>query len=317
MAALKTITWIGTSRHEAKLAMGGRSDFIHSVGTLEKNFRRLQPIGRWLKSQGVKDLEQINSIQVEEYLALRLGHHLQSGNARGTFRQELSALAALECGLEELSSRLRNDSRKYDFREQREKASRWASQLPIKTSLYRNRAIIDDESFLSAIASERHWLMARLQLEAGCRAEGVGAPRKGENPFTMANLCVYGISQIESNCPDPVTGKIVRPIWTIEKGGKLAEKYCSVDLAETLSAYLKKNGALHDSYENYLGAINSALQATSQAAKGKGTHALRFAFAQRRYLECIRYGFVDEQAKLQVSKEMSHNRPDITEHYLR
>ncbi len=294
MAAIKVITFIGMSRHQAKLAMGGQSDFIHSVGTLEKDFRRLQPLGRWLRQQGVRDLEQLNEKFVSEYLKNRLKHHMQSGNACSTFRQELSALAALERGLHEFSSRLRDARKTYDFLELRKAASLSAKQLPKHTSRYLNRAVFNPEKFLSVIEDDMHVLMARLQLEAGCRAEGVGSPRKGTNPFGIKNLCFPGTENQKAVCADPVTGKNVFPIWTKEKGGKVAMKYCSIDLGDRLKCHLIKKGPLEDNYSNYLRAINRALKTTGQHVKGKGTHALRYAFAQHRYAECVRAGFVDE-----------------------
>ena len=97
----------------------------------------------------------------------------------------------------------------------------------------------------------------------------------------------------------------------------MAIKYCPVPLAEAVLQWLD-NGRqeLSEQYVVYLAAINKAMATTGQSATGRGTHALRFCFAQRRYHECLRYGMSDEQAKQQVSHEMSHNRPDITEIYL-
>ncbi|MGE4294046.1 MAG: hypothetical protein AB7E32_17800 [Desulfovibrio sp.] len=85
-------------------------------------------------------------------------------------------------------------------------------------------------------------------------------------------------------------------LWTKEKGEKVAFKYWSIFLGDLLYRYLQGDGALEE-YDVYLSSMNQALPRTGQPTRGKGTHALRYAFAQRRFRGCLRAGFTNELAK--------------------
>lgn len=317
MTLLRLILVIGQSRHETKQTYGGSSPFIHCTGTLDKTFQRLRPLVRWLRDRGIKDLEQLNPDLAQRYLKDRLAHHVLAGNCRQSFLVELSALAALERALNDFCFFHRNGSANYDFKRQRKTASREAKQLPRRSPSRGSRAISDPIKTIQKIDDPKHKIMAQLQWEAGCRAEGVGAPRRGSNPFTMANFYHPESGDDLGLINDPVTNAIVAPIWTIEKGGKLAFKYCSKKTRKKLlSLFNSGPGSISENYSQYIKSINSALKETGQSGKGIGTHGFRFAFARRRYNECLRNGYSDEQAKHLVSQEMSHNRADITEAYL-
>jgi len=315
-AALKMILRIGSSRHEAKQDYGGRSPFIHSVGTFDKSFHRLAPLGAWLRSREIRDLEALDASTIGCYLESRFGHHVACGSCRKSFQAELSALAALERGLTLFSRHYRDQESMYDFSAQRRESARQAKALPLKTSTYQQRAILYPEQLIATLPQEKHQLMARLQWEGGCRTEGVGAPRRGANPFTIQNFRNPEDGSDLGIVADPVTSTEVAAFWTREKGGKRAYKFCSPALRVQLEGFLATHTALEGDYAHYLDAVNRALEATSQAASGIGTHGLRFSFARRRYVECLKHGYGDKQAKLLVSQEMGHNRADITETYL-
>ncbi len=326
-AVLKYCTRIGMSRHEAKIQYGGASPFIHSLGTLDKITHRLWPLQGFLKNMQIQSLEILDNELVGAYLANRFDHHLRSGNARKTFQTEVSAMGNLERGLTFFSASHRTPSRTYDFSLARKEAAKQAKGLPLKTGCYSNRATSDPLALIKALPTKRHQLMAYLQLYCGCRCEGVGAPRRkpsGNVFFSMKNFQdIDGITLVREL--DPVTGLLMQPLWTKEKGGKIAQKLCPLWLADAVMEWCKEHPeGLGDNYETYLAAINRAMKVTGQYVRGKGTHSLRFSFAQARYAACIfpmgdalEHGMCDESAKLRVSKEMSHNRPDITESYLK
>ncbi len=329
-AALKTISRIGYSRHAMKRYLEGRSPLIHSIGTLEKNFERLNPLATWLKLRGIRDLELLTTALAAEYLAHRAEFHHNAGHSPKTFVAELSAFAALERGLTVVSAQYRRNSIIYDFQRERDAVRATArKQVCRQRTRRQSRALENPEAVVAALGNPKHQIMARLQLECGCRAEGVGAPRRWHNPLRYANFCGRGLhaekahpTQNEPDAllpliADPVTDEMCRPFWTKEKGGKVATKYCPLPLADKVLQWLDGGRReLFEDYVVYLAAINKAMAATGQSATGRGTHALRFCFAQRRYRQCLRHGMSDEQAKEQVSHEMSHNRPDITEIYL-
>lgn len=323
-AALKCCARIGMSRHEQKQKHGGKSPFIHSVGTLDKVIHRLWPLQSWLQNQGLKDLELLTNDLVQAYLEDRFTHHATNGNARKTFQVEISAMGNLERGLGFFSQEKRSVPMSYDFSIARKHAAKLARKLPKTTASYTNRALAEPLELIAALEFPHHRLMAMLQLYCGCRTEGVGAPRRhapDKNLLTMKNFQDED-GQLIPQQADPVTGVTVQPFWTKEKGGKLATKFCPIPLAKDVMTWLKAHPkGLGDRYERYLAAINKAMLQTGQYNRGRGTHSLRFCFAQQRYIACIFpfacEGMGDEEAKLQVSHEMSHNRPDITRGYLR
>jgi len=317
-AVLKVVTKIGVSRHEAKAFFGGKSLFIHSIGTFQRYYFNLLPFIQFLKRKGIRDLEQLTSGLVEQFLSERLNHHVKAGNSRQTFKGELAALAMLERGLTLFSQTHRQEWKTYCYIEIRKQYSKMAKELPLNTALYSSRAINNPEGVIQFITNKKHKLMAQLQWESGSRTEGVGAPVRGSNPLTITNFGVDSIVPGTDECSDPVTGELVAPLKTKEKGGKEAFKFCSLELRNSILNFMAKNGGkLESGYPQYLKSVNQALELSGQASKGMGTHSLRFAFARRRYAECLIAGLSDEHSKHLISMEMSHNRADITEIYLR
>lgn len=317
-AALKCCTKIKESRHLQKQLHNGRSPYIHSMGTFDKAAHRLWPLAGWMKQRGIHDLELLSAALVRDYLEHRLAYHASQGNCRQSFKVEVSALGNLERGLSMFSGAHRSAPVIYDFATVRKSFASKARQLSQRTTTYETRALPDPQALIAALEEPHHKLMAALQLLCGCRAEGVGAPQRdypNGNPLKLENFSGADAKLLPTQ-KDPITGETVRPFWTKEKGGKVAWKYCPVNLARDVLDWLNIHPeGLCESYSVYLSAINQAMCDTGQSVRGRGTHALRFNFAQRRYRQCIASGLGDEEAKRQVSMEMSHNRPDITEGY--
>ena len=63
---------------------------------------------------------------------------------------------------------------------------------------YTTRAYPDPAGLYAAIPDAGLRLQAKLMGETGCRTEGVGAPARGSNPLTAANL--LGISRVSVFC---------------------------------------------------------------------------------------------------------------------
>ncbi|ADU61427.1 MAG: hypothetical protein KUA35_09340 [Pseudodesulfovibrio sp.] len=318
--ALQTITRIGESRHEAK-AVGEVG--IYSTNTRHITGQRLLPLQGFCKDHGIKDIERLTTANIKEYVEARLRHHMAQGNALTTFRAELSALGKLEQGLNRYFELHRADRIKYDWNQQRKEISRQAGEvLSRSTSTYRDRAFKDPQAVVNAIFDPVHRLQAQIQLEAGCRSEGVGAPSKGvkgrnNNPITMANWYEPGGGKALGVVRDPISGQNVATFWTKEKGGKVAFHFCTLRTKDAILSHIEKHGKLESNYKQYLDSVNEAAKAVGQFHQGRGTHSLRHCFAQGRYDQAVRRGYSDEQAKYAVSQEMSHNRADITETYLR
>ncbi len=288
--ALKACTKIGLSRHEQKKLCDGKSPYIHSLGSFDKIAHRLWPLQDWLRKKNIVNIELLTDDLVADYLRTRLAYHKRHGNSRKTYQAEVSALGNLERGLNYFSAEHRNPPLCYDFSLARKKAAKQANILPKTTAQYTTRALPKPFDLIAALEQPHHRLMALLQLYCGCRAEGVGAPRRQTldgNRLTLKNFEDGDGERIPEQI-DPVTGIKVQPFWTKEKGGKVAVKFCPLCVAEEVLQWLEHHPeGLGDKYETYLAAVNSAMYKTGQYSKGRGTHSLRFTFAQKRYLACI------------------------------
>ena len=316
---IKASCRFGQSRHQAKKEHGGKSPFIHSVGSFEKIIRRLWPLLDWLMENGIKDIEALNDLLLMCYLEARLVYHLEKGNACHTFQAELSALAKLETCLNAFSGIHRSSPRKYDFSDPLKEFRKRVRTLG-KKERSQSRALPRPLELIACLDNPRHTLMAEFQLHTGCRTEGIGAPQRdypGSNRLRPENFMQPEGGDILTPVPDPITRQPVHRFWTVEKGGKLAWKHCPLPLAERFFQYCETHPeGLTDKYTAYLKALNKAMKLTGQDGNGRGTHSLRFNFAQTRYLNCMHSGMGDEEAKLFVSREMSHSRPSVTGGYL-
>jgi len=145
--------------------------------------------------------------------------------------------------------------------------------------------------------------------ETGCRTEGVGAPARGSNPLTAANLLGMGA--------DPVSGDAVGRIVVTEKGGKRTEHFVNPATYREIEEHIQSHGQLASPYRTFLRAVEAAARATGQYAPGRGTHGLKHSFAQARMHEAIEEGLSHEEAKQAVANEIAHNRIDSVDVYLR
>ena len=228
-SALKAITKIGESRHEAKL----RNEVgIFSLATRHEVGQRLRPLSVYCENNGIKNLENITKDDVRSYLEGRLRHHMVKGNSLRTFRAELSAFRKLEEGLTRFNELKRGASAAYNYYEVRTPVSAMAKEvLSPSTSTYLDRAYPDPLGLIRAIKDPVHKLQATLQYESGCRSEGVGAPSKiDSNPLTIENFMNHETGKPMGIVRDPVSNDPVGVYWTQEKGGKVAYHFCSAQL---------------------------------------------------------------------------------------
>ena len=319
-AIIKHGCQFGTSRHKSKQQHGNKSPVIHSYGSFDKIHHRLRFLIPLMPKVDIKEFEEFTNPAIESCLEHRLAYHLEKGNTRHTFQAEISALGNLERCLTMFSAKHRAVPIVYNFAPALKlymKKARSITNVGGNTS----RALPRPLDVIVALPLPRHILMAHFQLQCGCRAEGVGAPRReyiGSNHLKMENFMHPDGGSILTPFPDPITGKPVFRFWSKEKGGKVGWKHCPEFLAREFFTYCEAHPeGLVEHYPVYLGELNAAMKRTGQYAKGRGTHSFRFNFAQARYLACVSSGMGDEEAKLFVSQELNHNRPSVTGDYLR
>jgi hypothetical protein len=316
---LNRITEIGGSKHAAKEAGTPPGSKIYSITTRKETGNLLRPLAQYCKANGIKDLAKLTPNQLKDYISSRLGHHIHKGNVIKTFQNELSAIQRLEHALAAHGAAYpKAGVTMRSMSDERAAASKAAQQELPRRAGPENRAYERPQELVAAVKDQTHQLQAQIQMESGCRAEGVGAPAKSvKNPLTTANFTDHKTGKPLGIGKDPITGKDAVPFWTKEKGGKLAYHYMSPETFSRVQAHLEQHGKLESDYKGYLKAVEAAAKETGQFVKYKGNHGLRFNFAQSRYDQAVRARYSDERAKMVVSHEMSHNRVDITETYLK
>jgi integrase len=128
-------------------------------------------------------------------------------------------------------------------------------------------------------------------------------------------LCKRPRRQGQGICTDPHTGQSKGWLEVKGKGGKVREIGVSPATYSRLEKAVAHGGGLFRTNEdNYRTKLKAAAVASGQSYEG--SHGLRWSWAQDRHQELQREGFTYEQSLTIVSKEMRHERSDITCHYL-
>lgn len=269
---------------------------------------------KYASHRGLMSILDINDVMscMPQYLDERLKHCCAKKLSRQTMETTLAALGKLEYAINRYCEKHMPEQARLDTKPLRKKYYAAArTQLRKSSRIFSNRAYPDPIGLIRAITGATYQLQACLQYEGGMRAEGVGAPshQRVKNPLTASGLHGFGI--------DPVTGAEIGIVASVEKGGKPTEHFLSVETYRRLERYIRQHGKLESDYMAYVDAINRAAMATGQHATGRGSHGLKFNFAQERYLECVKHGMTHEQALQQVSLEASHFRLGETLTYTR
>ena len=300
-----SIKAIGVSKNEAP------KGHIRSLGTWNAYRQEAHSFAKFLYRKGVNDLRDAEAVvrAAKEYLSSKIFDARSTGATVQTQETRVSALTAFERAYNTFFAQ-RGMNIRLDFSTDRKE---YLSLARVYLSTGRNysdgtRAYPKPEALIAAIQNPTHALQATLQLQAGLRAEGSGAPSgKVANPLTVQNLKGFA--------SDPVTRTRVGVVSVREKGGKWTRHYLPEAIYRQLQGYLEKHGPLQSRYKEYLASVVQAAKATGQYSKGRGSHALKTTFAQRRYQQCTRHGFSHERALQAVALELGHNRMEITRIY--
>jgi hypothetical protein len=297
IAVLQTVRGIGRTKAEAPLD-------IRSLRTWDEYKEEHMRFVDFLSARGCTDI--LNAAAVGVGMRLYLGTVVErmtrNQGSLQTVEKMLAALSKFELAVNRyLLLHLPGYPLLETASIRRECLSLAGLSLPRFSSPYVNRAYPDPEALIGGIANDTYRLQAVLQLEGGMRTEGVGAPRgRLRNPLTAKAL--------RGLVPEPLTGEPSGAVATREKGGKVTTHYVSTATYALLVRHLERFGELASDYQGYLAALNLAAVATGQHATGRGSHGLKFDFAQRRYWRLVECGFSHEEAMQQVSLEISHRR---------
>lgn len=285
------IKQIGQSKHEAKAAAReagaktwaqiGQKVGIHSYKTADayrETWKRCFEHAR--TESGLKDITKMEGRHVESYLK----SVADSGCSHATFNQYAAALGKLDQALN-LYSEKHDLGRTYDL------AQGVSSAREFGTNLQRfegSRAYDRPADLVHAVADGKHQLAAQIQHETGVRINEVGHIRADQLRGTQ--LDVQG------------------------KGGKDLTKALTQETAAQLRDELR-SGDFKIDKDDYRADLQAAADATGQDYTG--SHGLRWNYAQEQIESRCSEGTPYYQALGEVSREMGHERPDITEHYLR
>lgn len=303
------INRIGHSKHDAKQSIRaelneqgkpcgwhelGQNMSIHSYATADAYrdvWRQILENAR--AEYGVRDVEKLTDQHVSGFLEQKVSESV----AYATFQQYAAATEKLAVALNGYAE-LHGTGQHYDFHDALKDVRESAREL--LTRFNGTRAYDRPAELVGVVVKESHHLAANIQHESGAR--------------------VHELSQIKAEAlrgirDDRLTGE-ERGYFAIEgKGGKEGLKAVSVETYQHLEQHIALHGAFKINEGSYRESLRKAAEISGQ--RYEGTHGLRWNWAQERYATLQNHGLNELQAMCEVSREMGHERADITMHYLK
>ncbi len=292
----KQIICFGESKHQAKeLARANGAKTWHEVGKQinvysYKSADQYRDIAKELMSYAkkefnVQDIEKISSEHIQSYLESKIA----DGIKYSTFQKYAAALEKLEVALNKYAQdRQTNNKYNFDIKAVRKQAS----EVLEKTQV--TRAYENPKSLIENIPNGDYKIIAQAQYEGGFRVSEL-------NRMSQKNF-------IGDNTFFVISGK----------GGKDREVALSRETYNSLKALLDKAGSDNKfkfDMDKYRETLKESAARTNQ--EYTGSHGLRWNFAQEKFMYLQKQGKTYEESLQTVSNLLGHERPDITEHYLR
>ncbi|MDD5135350.1 MAG: hypothetical protein PHP01_08070 [Phycisphaerae bacterium] len=287
------------SRHRLK-QQGIQSGLIHSDNSRHTYLRCWHQLADFaLRVFEIKNLYDLEPKMISAWLE----YEISRGLSYDSIQVAVAAIGKLEKALILYCSRNRHHrtfdfsvrfgvGRKAEFR----KRDPWGGY---------GRAYERPLELIQAIENPLHQLIARIQLEGGLRAEGVGHARDSRSKISLA------LNNLKGTQKDPLFGNEVGVIDQVEKGGKESRHYVSESLYLELDNYLKLHGPIRCDYQSYRRSINSAAMRTGQFVSGRGTHGLKHSFVSNFISDAIREGKSQNEVFAECSRRCSHRRLSI------
>ncbi len=299
------ILQIGNSKHEAKAeareagskswADMGKTLGIFSYKTADTYKDTWHHFSNFAKAEfRLKDIEKTSAEHVQSYLESRIS----DGVALATIAKEAAALGKLENALNLYSAKYEKGNQ-YNFRDGIREIIKQARQELPKADPH--RAYESPEKIIEGIQDVKHQIAARSQLESGARIHEISLIKPDQ---------LRGIGQ------DSINGEKCGVIEIKGKGGKIRELHVSPMIYEKILNTIKTEGNFKIDKNDYRTDLRQACESCNE--KYTGSHGLRWSYAQER-MERLQSacGMSYEQSLCEVSRALGHERPDITEHYLR
>lgn len=296
---------IGKSKHEAKALAReagaktwsdlGKTLNIYSYNTAEGYKDVWHLFAKFIKAEfKVKDVEKITPEHVQAFLESRIS----SGIARATLQKEAAALAKFENALNLYSSKFSTGNH-YDFRKTIRATVKEALRDMPKADPH--RAYVMPDRMIKAIADEKHRIAAQSQYIGGARIHEISLIK----PEQLMGI-IY----------DDLAGEKYGKIKIRGKGGKIRELILRAATYSKIEAIIQAEGEFSIDKNQYRADLRQACHECG--IKYNASHGLRWNFAQDRmeHLQSRQAKSYEESLRI-VSKDLGHQRADITEHYLR
>ncbi len=285
----------GESKHAAKEAARnsgaktwhaiGKNIAIYSYATADQYRDIAKDVMQYAKENfRIRDIEKLTSEAVKGYLESKIA----DGVKYSTFQKYAAAVEKLEVALNAYAqSHNTNNQYSFDIKDVRKEAQETLEKTQV------TRAYEDPRALIANIKDETFRTIAAAQYSGGFRVSEL-------NHISEKNF-------LENNTFQVISGK----------GGKDREVPLSSETYQTLKDLVAKSesGKFEFDMNAYRNELKQAAERSNQDYTG--SHGLRWSFAQEKFNELMKQGAIYEQALQEVSKLLGHERPDITEHYLR
>lgn len=268
---------------------------VSSYKTMESYRNIWNNFFNYLKEHwSLKNCELIESHHVSAYMEYKLEYYPSA-----KYMQKISAaIAKLEIALQYFTKEIYGQSKVYDFSIRQDILDE-ARDLNLVANNYHDRSYKNPKKLIASLVDYKHVLAASIQLEGGARIEGVALIKK---------------EQLHGYVVDEITNIKKGVIFTKEKGGKEGNVLVSLKVYENLQRYIEQHKIFKIKRQQYYEDIKGACELTNESPEG--SHGFRWNFAKNRIFEYAQANYSYEDSLLGVSREMKHNRADITEHYL-
>ena len=290
-----------TSKHQSKAIAraNGAKDWhsigktldVYSYGTRERYFDVWVCVGKYAKERSIKSFDRITPDLIRDYLQSKLAE----GVSKQTMQTTMSAIEKLELALNRHAETTNNPQR-YDFQSALKEIRKEVRQMKydVKPRAYQN-----PQRIIENLKNPDHRAVAELQYRSGAR---------------IHEAVVIKLEQLKGFRQD-IDGTQKGVITIRGKGGKVRDLLVPTHTYEHIQKTIESKGIWKVDQTSYRKALKEAcLQA---GEKPLGSHGLRWNYASERlnvYVE--KYGSL-ERALAETSKDMGHDRADITLRYLR
>ena len=309
------IDQVGKSKHAAKRAVRqymkasgqqpswhklGKKMGIHSTGTRDTYEATWRQVLEHAKSEfGVKDIERLTGQHIQSYLESKISVS-ENRISNQTFLNYSAACEKLETALTMYAFRAATGNT-YSFTQNIQAVRETAREINLDR-FEGNRAYESPKLLIDNLKYEAYQLAARIQFEGGAR-------------ISEANH--IGKEQLKGIFKDPYSGQMKGRFEVQGKGGKIRDIQVSLETYKALKETIDEKGSFDFTDRTYRNDLEKTARFIGEDPENKGSHGLRWNFAQDRFSDAQLKADVNEiQAFSIVSEEMGHVRASITEHYL-